>query len=318
MIGLILWVALILGGLSTGFYLLIFRTRGAATKALLLVLLGATVLAAARLGLGFRQQVRFIALSPGGNQGPWRAVHQVIPVSWEGVDSLELELAEASVELRPGPGAVLAEIEAPEPLHRHLEVAAQRRDGTLLLKTVPPPLESPAHYRLTIQAPGELAQLAASYLESDARPRHWYQLHLQEVSIGEAVIRAAELEAQDARIDSLFLRDTLTVRLVNVEIGRLTGSGTSYRFAIVDPRVPPEGAVYEIAGCEGCRCVFAFTGPFHLRLRLGPQVRLETGLTPKRDGETYILGDQTLPPLEVLVGEGTVEVLVAQTGTPRP
>ena len=314
MIGFILWVALVLGGLGSGFYLLISRTRGAATKALLLVLLGATALAAVRLGLGFRQQVRFIAVSPGGNQGPWRTVHRVIPVSWEGVDSLQLELAEAEVELRPGPGAVLAEIGAPEPLQPSLEVTTHRREGSLLLRTAPPPSGSPVRYRLTIPLPPGLTRLLALYSDETV---HWYGLDLQGVSIGEAVVRGGELEVRDARIGSLSLKDTLRVRLINVELGRLAGEGT-YQFAVVDPRIPPGGAVYEIAGCDGGRCTFVFTGPFHLKLVLGPQAQLETDLDHRREGEFHIFGDESLPPLEARVGDGTVEVLVAPSEPSGP
>jgi len=242
----------------------------------------------------------------------------VIPVFWEGVDSLELELAQAEAELRPGPGAVLAEIDAPEALHPSLEITTHRRDGSLLLRTAPPPSDSPAHYRLTIQIPLELTHLIVSYSGSIKGTAHWYGLDLQGVSIGEAVIRGGELEVRDAQIGSLSLRDTLRVHLINVEIGRLTGEGTIYQFAVVDPRIPAGGAVYEIAGCDGGGCTFVFTGPFHLRLALGPQAQLKTGLDHRREGEFYIFGDETLPPLEVRVGDGTVEVLVAPSESSGP
>lgn len=306
MIGPVLIVGLALG-LGAGVSLLFSRVRGLATRALILILLGFSSWAAVRIGVEMSQGTWPRPVARVG-YGPWRTVHRVIPVSWEGVESLKLELAEASVELRSGPWAALAEIEAPELLHRHLKVTAQRQDKILILKTVPPPWASLGHYRLTIQVPNELAQLVSSYLESNARTRHWYQLHLRNVSIGEVVVRGGILEVSDAEIGSLSLRNTRVVRLANVKVEHLISDGTFHQFAVWDPRVPPEGAKYEIAGDNTSRYVFVFTEPFHLRLHLGPLARLETDLTPKRDRETYIFGDETLPPLELWIQAGVLEI----------
>ena len=309
MIGLI-WLVGVVVGLGAGFYLLFSRVRGLATKMLILVLMGFIGWSAAHVGMEFGHYMWFVRVEP----GPWRTVHRVIPVSWEGVDSLQLELAEAEVELRPGPGAVLAEIGAPEPLQPSLEVTTHRREGSLLLRTAPPPSGSPVRYRLTIPLPPGLTRLLALYSDETV---HWYGLDLQGVSIEEAVVRGGELEVRDARIGSLSLKDTLRVRLINVELGRLAGEGT-YQFAVVDPRIPPGGAVYEIAGCDGGRCTFVFTGPFHLKLVLGPQAQLETDLDHRREGEFHIFGDESLPALEARVGDGTVEVLVAPSEPSGP
>ena len=316
MIGLVL-LAIVLG-LGTGLYLLFSRPRGPATKALILVLLGAVAWAAARTGLELGGQVMVFQRAIPVQYGPWRTVHEAIPVSWEGVDTLDLELVAASVELRPGPGAVLATIEAPESLLRRLEVVARRQDGSLLLENVPPPADSPARYQLTIQLPMELPYLEVSPPESTRKSVHWFGMNIQGVSVGEAVIREAGLEVRDAVIGDLSLRDPIEVRLVNAEIGHLTSSGGVFRFRVLDPRVPPEGAVYEIEGCDYCRYLFAFTGPFHLRLALGPGARLETDLTPRREGESHIFGDEALPSLQVQVGEGTVEVLALLNGISEP